>query len=971
MNPNRKWAFEIKVPFGQDDAIITSYYSASYIQVRYPGIVFDGSSAQSATGLSRDSNENRPKVIISGINRINARSQGKWGYARKGIYVLEAAHHFAIKGVGVVEFPEQGLLIKGKSPYIEDGYFCDNQQQGIYIDETATSATIGSETPDAYPVVVSRNKGTAGIVVRSERTTIFNVRVGTDHTGVQAEPNLGIGILVDKSATGFVLGSTYPAVPTIVSGNVKYGVMLSGGLGSRVFGAIIGCGIDGKTEIPNEFGIYINSAPFDSGISDRAALASLKLDSLTVSTERVASIVGSMDATTIVSGNTKYGIYSNALNTRIVGETFVGLAKDGVSKVPNRDGVYIAGKSSYIGPGVVVSGNSVRGIYVSAEGVLVEDVRVGVSQDGQKAVGNGADGLFVAESALAGVVVKGGIYSGNSRSGIFADSANLEILGSILGLAGDGRTAIGNGRYGLEIGEFAKGVVVGPFRTSNVCSLVNNAKTIAGRYVRITIGQATYINLQEVEAFGLNSATRLVPSSASFKETYKTNEAKFCIDGDKEGPICQSNSGLGQWLQIDFGRTVEIARIVITNRADCCQDRVERSAVTISNDKDATDPTWQGTVQSASMAEYTLGVGCTDTADLVEADRTTVTVSGNGLGGILTGAPEVHLCNVQVGLTVDGTDIAPNLKNGITVGASGKGTTIGHAVADMCTSTVAGNTGDGIRVEGDLVGINNVGVGTTPRVDGQEQIFGGKFGNLNHGIYTTSDSHVAGIVDSTISGNGGTGIYVEGHQTIINGNVVGQGNSLGSEASGNKEGIHVTLMSEKTEIGTQPYFTNLIGCNRIQFSGSRYQELNTMYTLKRHRIVGKLPTYWTPNGNYFMFRCRTISDDMMVINHKDFFNDAQVNAGAACNGWAYTNARHNNVELTEAVWYTWHNNVWEQQRGARTRPDCVVPNLANYIAANNLAGIRDDKSPDDLDKHDGKNTIISDSDETRQEIILR
>ena len=611
VNPESPWAYEIRCPAGKYDPNLESYYQNTYMKVKYPGIVFDGSK-QSLNGLRREPGDNRPKIIFSGHNRqpgIRTWGTSAWG-GSVGMVVEAAAHHFVMKGIGIVGYPSHGLLVYGRSPHIVDGYFTDNGNNGIYLGSDAEAATLGSELPGSNPLLVSGNKGTAGIVVLAGRAMMFHLLVGTDHTGLKSYPNARIGVHIGEKSMGTIIGSLYKSITTVISGNLEYGIMLSSGQGCQVFGTYVGVGIDGKTALPNDLGIFVNSAPFDSAVVKIGGDLQ-KFVNPGASVFQRATIIGNENVMTIIAGNAKYGIYSTALNTRLIGETFVGLAKDGVTAVPNRDGVYIGGSSSYLGPGVIVSGNSVRGVYISAEAVLVDNVRVGVSQDGMQTVANGADGLFVAESAMAGVVVKGGIFSGNGRSGIFADAAYLRIENTLLGLAADGKSPLANTRYGLEIGEFGKAVVIGP-NDPGTCVPGANAKTVAGRYVRITGVKNTYLNLQELEGFGLNSG-KLTPSSASLSTDHSTGYgANNCIDGDAVGgKVCHTGSGDRQWLQVDYGRTVEIAEVVITNRVDTHQDRIEGAIVTISTDKDGMDVVWSGTLPLSNLAVYKLSLGCT------------------------------------------------------------------------------------------------------------------------------------------------------------------------------------------------------------------------------------------------------------------------------------------------------------------------------------------------------------------------
>ena len=104
----------------------------------------------------------------------------------------------------------------------------------------------------------------------------------------------------------------------------------------------------------------------------------------------------------------------------------------------------------------------------------------------------------------------------------------------------------------------------------------------AGRYIRIDgVGKDQWgsyvINLQEVVAYD-STGTIIKPVSAQMSSTYNTAVASLCIEvssGGKDTAMCHSGADdKDPWLLIDFGKSVAIQRIVVTNRNDCCKDRI-------------------------------------------------------------------------------------------------------------------------------------------------------------------------------------------------------------------------------------------------------------------------------------------------------------------------------------------------------------------------------------------------------------
>lgn len=111
---------------------------------------------------------------------------------------------------------------------------------------------------------------------------------------------------------------------------------------------------------------------------------------------------------------------------------------------------------------------------------------------------------------------------------------------------------------------------------------------IRGRYLRI--GSDRTINLVEVEAFGPGGEP-LVPAGIQMSSTYDSDRpSENCIDGVKESGrdnICHSGSDdPDPWLRVDYGTKVTIAKIIVTNRLDCCEDRIVGAIISVTNEPD-------------------------------------------------------------------------------------------------------------------------------------------------------------------------------------------------------------------------------------------------------------------------------------------------------------------------------------------------------------------------------------------------
>lgn len=420
-----------------------------YLSIYDKGLVLDGSTQPLTGQLQRQSNDTRPKVLLSGKQQSKGHNGGSL------LYVWEAGEHeVVIKDFGVADSYSRYTgfgIYKSNAVSVFGGYYCNNGHHGIQISHSSNTQ-IGLDEAGANPVIISGNSRT-GIFVFEDSVDIkiLNVFAGVDWTGMVAMPNVlrGIEVSGTSGAKKITIGSDTPGVLTIISGNFNDGIYLAGVSQAYIFGVFVGVGKDGTTSLGNALnGISVQPvAQLMSHVGDEGR-----------------TTIGKKGTLTVISGNGYNGIFSATKNMHIIGNTFVGVCSDGATACPNLGtaGVYIGTARANIGPGVVASGNKGRGIYITAEDVNVNGVYVGVSQDGATAVPNELDGIFVTESAMFSIRISGGVISGNGGSGIFTEGANMQLLSSTIGLSADGKTSLPNGHYGIEIGTFGTNVGIGP-----------------------------------------------------------------------------------------------------------------------------------------------------------------------------------------------------------------------------------------------------------------------------------------------------------------------------------------------------------------------------------------------------------------------------------------------------------------------------------------------------------------------------
>jgi len=126
--------------------------------------------------------------------------------------------------------------------------------------------------------------------------------------------------------------------------------------------------------------------------------------------------------------------------------------------------------------------------------------------------------------------------------------------------------------------------------------IIITGEAMSGRYVIVQMdnGVGVPLNLKEVRAFGAKGEL-LQPVTASMSSRFESlYEPAKCIDGDTITPSIKTNTGGGNmchsrnerspWLAIDYGARVNVQRVEIFNREDCCGDWARNVDVRVSNE---------------------------------------------------------------------------------------------------------------------------------------------------------------------------------------------------------------------------------------------------------------------------------------------------------------------------------------------------------------------------------------------------
>ena len=234
--------------------------------------------------------------------------------------------------------------------------------------------------------------GGAGIVIQSASNIIEANFIGTDPTGTLARPNRSDGLWIDRPSNR--IGGTTAAARNVISGNGRFGVLLSGSgpASTTIQGNHIGLDASGTASLGNlSGGVVVNSANNFIG----------------------GDVSG---AGNVISGNTGRGVWLDGVlaTGNIVAGNLIGTNRQGTQIVGNSiDGVHVSG----------AAGNRIGGELAASQNVISGNGRMGVLIDGANASLN-----TIAGNAI-GTDVSGALDLGNSFDGVNVRAPNNTIGG--------------------------------------------------------------------------------------------------------------------------------------------------------------------------------------------------------------------------------------------------------------------------------------------------------------------------------------------------------------------------------------------------------------------------------------------------------------------------------------------------------------------------------------------------------------
>jgi parallel beta-helix repeat protein len=251
----------------------------------------------------------------------------------------------------------------------------------------------------------------------------------------------------------FVLGAMLSEVRGLSFTQWSAGVLIEEINGVRVAGNYFGIPLDGSSGGGNSNGISIIEVDSQVHIGG------------TSSVDR-----------NVIANSERHGIEVLWSSGVVIQGNYIGTDPTGMVARPNERGVMfrnyfaIPADNNLIGgtepgEGNLISGNTVAGIEIDADGLLREGNQIVGNWIGVDATGNAAlpNGIGVALTNSAGTSVSQNVISGNSTHGILiTDGAGGNtISGNILGLNADGTTAVPNLNHGISIENGSANNIIG------------------------------------------------------------------------------------------------------------------------------------------------------------------------------------------------------------------------------------------------------------------------------------------------------------------------------------------------------------------------------------------------------------------------------------------------------------------------------------------------------------------------------
>ena len=488
----------------------------------------------------------------------------------------------------------------------------------------------------------------------------------------------------------------------------------------------------------------------------------------------------------IISGNgvpsssIKHGVLIEGTQNTVRGN-FIGVTADGESALGNgADGIAITRGHNTVGPGNVISGNGAQGLEITSDAGLntVLGNYIGTTADGAHALGNRGNGVGVASVAnTVGGTTPGSrnVISGNGGSGVRFDGGSNLLAGNFIGTDATGTSALGNHSAGVTVTNYLN-FIGRPDPTGRNVISGNDGTGLA------IVGASADVegNYIGTNAAGTAPIANSVGVSVTGQGSFVSGNLVSGNDGDGlelVGAGAVYNSVRSNTIGADFSGTLGLGN--------------GSSGIWISG----------GAAHNVIGASYPGGgnviAGNGRAGDAVNGAGITVDAPGSDL------SHDNSITGNYIGIKSDGRQPLSNEKDGVRL--YGSGNRVGGSGAGD-GNVISGNGDAGVRLDagsntvlGNLIGTNATGAATAGNNTAGVAVTsagntigdgsaGGRniiSGNLNEGIWASaaSGNTIQGNFVGTDSrgtralGNGAAGIYLlNSGDNVVGGSSGGQGN---------------------------------------------------------------------------------------------------------------------------------------------------------------------------------------------------
>lgn len=512
--------------------------------------------------------------------------------------------------------------------------------------------------------------------------------------------------------------------------------------------------------------------------------------------------------------------------------------------------VVLDGSLLSIGSGLYMNSNAViRGLVIHSfpsHGVnligndnVVQGNYIGTDVTGNTAMPNGSNGVEAAghDNLIGGTTAADrNVISGNDDYGIYIGGNAITsyantIQGNYIGTNASGTAALGNDRYGIQIGH-ADNIIGGAEGTTSGGPCTGACNLISGNGrdgIRITDTTAN----PGVEADYNIIQGNYIGTDVTGTYAIANGESGIHLDKDtKHNQIGGPNPGEGNVISGNTQQGIEV-----NGDSETRQNTIDGNLI-------GTNAAGTSKVPNGQNGIY------------VVADATSITIgsetggnliSGNGGAGIAINDARNHtIIGNNIGATLDGT---------IALGNTSHGISLTSAEDNLITvNLISGNGGSGVYITGESSDTNMV----TGNLIGTNLAATAALANAGDGVHIRNgaDSNNIGSLElpNIISGNTGSGVYLDNSITqnnVLIANAIGLNGAVDATLGNGQNGVDINGARQALLVG------NLIGGN----TGSGIVITNAQDTVIQANLIGMgtvddsggqgyVPQISLPNGQH-------------------------------------------------------------------------------------------------------------------------